>query len=86
MVLYSIWLQLRARQDFLGSTLLRGPVNKENKITYVPAKNFKKIAPSALALFLPGHPYNLLNSRFLNTVHESTTNSLTNQRERRIGN
>ena len=43
MVLCSIWLQLRARQVFLGSTLLKGLVNKENKIMHVPAKNFKKL-------------------------------------------
>ena len=28
-VLCSIWLQLRARQDFLGITLLNEPINKE---------------------------------------------------------
>ena len=43
MVLCSIWLQLRDRQDFLGGTLLSGPLNKENKITYVRAKNLKNL-------------------------------------------
>ena len=43
MALCSNWLQLRARQDCLGSTLISGPLNKENKITYVPAKNLKNL-------------------------------------------
>ena len=56
MVLYSIWLQLRARQDFLGSTLLSGPVNKESKITYVPAKKFKNLPLLRSRFFYPAIP------------------------------
>ena len=43
MVLCSIWLQLRARQDFLGSTLLGGPIKKEKNLTYVHAQNLKNL-------------------------------------------
>ena len=56
MVLYSIWLQLRARQDFLGSTLLSGPVNKESKITYVPTQNLKNLPLLHSRFFYPATP------------------------------
>ena len=41
MVLCSIWLHLRSRQDFLGSTLLSGPIKKEKKLLMLPPKIWK---------------------------------------------
>ena len=57
MVLCSIWLQLRARQDFLGSTLLSGPIKEEETCYLCSRLKFEKFVPSTPALFLPSQPY-----------------------------
>ena len=55
-VLRSIWRQVRARQYFLGNTLLSRPVNKENKITYVRAENLKNLPLLRSRFFYPASP------------------------------
>ena len=53
MVLYSIWLQLRARQDFLGTTLLNEPIKKEEACYLCSRPEFEK---STHAFFYPASP------------------------------